>query len=72
MPYITNTDTDRKEMLEFIGVNKFEDLLSEIPEEFILKGPLKNLEKGSNEWDVTKQLSALANKILIQIIIHLI
>jgi len=62
MPYITNTDTDRKEMLEFIGVNKFEDLLTEIPEEFILKEPLKNLEKGSNEWDVTKKLSALSKK----------
>ncbi len=31
MPYIPNTDEDRKEMLKRIGVTSFEELLSEIP-----------------------------------------
>ena len=61
MPYITNTDTDRKEMLEFIGVQNFEGLLTDIPKEFILREPL-NLSKSSNEWEVTKKLSSLSNK----------
>ena len=31
MPFISNTDEQRKEMLEAIGVSKFEDLLQSIP-----------------------------------------
>lgn len=61
MPYIVNTDQDRKEMMEKIGVSKFEELLADIPEEFILKENL-NLEKSSSELDVSKKLHKLAAK----------
>lgn len=60
MPYIANTDQDRKEMLEVIGVNKFEDLLSEIPQELILKEHL-NLEAGKSEPEVLKNMKKLAS-----------
>jgi len=40
MPYVPNTDDDRKVMLEKIGVEKFEDLLDGIPAELRLKREL--------------------------------
>ncbi len=39
-PYISNTDDDRKKMLETIGVSSFEQLLSNIPEPLRMKRPL--------------------------------
>lgn len=50
MPFIPNTDADRKAMLERIGVKNFEELLINIPEElrfrrdFCLPDPLSELE----------------------------
>ncbi len=40
MPYISNTDQDRAQMLATIGVGSFEDLLKDIPGELRLKGGL--------------------------------
>ncbi len=40
MPFIANTDRDREEMLQAIGAASFDDLLSDIPDEHKLKGPL--------------------------------
>lgn len=50
MPFIPNTDADRKAMLERIGVKNFEQLISNIPgelrfnQEFNLPEPLSELE----------------------------
>ncbi|MDZ7318989.1 MAG: aminomethyl-transferring glycine dehydrogenase subunit GcvPA, partial [candidate division KSB1 bacterium] len=50
MPFIPNTDADRKAMLERIGVKNFEELLANIPSElrfkrdFSLPDPLSELE----------------------------
>ncbi|HDP98100.1 MAG TPA: aminomethyl-transferring glycine dehydrogenase subunit GcvPA, partial [bacterium] len=50
MPYIPNTDADRKAMLERIGVTNFEALLSDIPDnlrfhgDLALPDPLSELE----------------------------
>ena len=40
MPYISNTDDDRKKMLDYIGIKSFDDLLKSIPDELRLKRPL--------------------------------
>ncbi len=61
MPYISNTDKERQKMLTDIGVESFEDLINNIPETFRLKSPL-SLEKPYSEWEISKKISALANK----------
>ncbi len=40
MPYVSNTDADRRRMLEKIGVRTFEDLLDAIPKELRLDRPI--------------------------------
>ena len=40
MPYISNTDAERRAMLERIGVASFEELIAAIPEAIRLKEPL--------------------------------
>jgi len=40
MPYIPNTDDDRRKMLDKIGVKNFEELIENIPENLRLKGEL--------------------------------
>jgi glycine dehydrogenase subunit 1 len=40
MPYIQNTDEDRREMLKAIGVDDFQQLLRAVPEELRLRKPL--------------------------------
>ncbi|HQO10022.1 MAG TPA: aminomethyl-transferring glycine dehydrogenase subunit GcvPA [Clostridiales bacterium] len=61
MPYISNTDKDRQEMLNAIGVKDFKELLKEIPGEFLFKGKL-GLGKGKSELEVTKDVKSLAAK----------
>jgi glycine dehydrogenase subunit 1 len=61
MPYVANTDQNRKEMLQKIGVGSFEELLKDIPEELRLKKPL-NLPKGLSELEVTKLLRELSEQ----------
>lgn len=61
MPYIPNTEADRNEMLKAIGVEKFEDLLTEIPEDLRLKDKL-NLPKGQSEMEVTKDISCISRR----------
>ena len=34
-PYITSTDKDRDEMINAIGVKNFDELLSDIPKNFL-------------------------------------
>jgi glycine dehydrogenase subunit 1 len=59
MPYITNTDQQRAEMLSQIGL-KAEDLFAEIPED-LLCGKL-NLPEGLSEQQVRTRLAELASK----------
>ena len=61
MPYISNTDKDRKEMLEAIGVSDFSELLKDIPEEFKAECKI-NLPDGISEYEITKEMSKLAAK----------
>lgn len=49
MPFIPNTEADRKAMLERIGVQNFEELISNIPEELKFK----------NDFDLPEPLSEL-------------
>jgi len=59
MPFIPNSDADRKEMLETIGVSKFEDLLDNIPKNIRYSGDL-NVGKQLSEYEVSKLLSSYA------------
>ncbi len=59
MPYIPNTDEDRKEMLEKIGVKSFKELLSEIPENLIFKGEY-NLAQELSEYETKRKLESIA------------
>lgn len=61
MPYISNTDSERKEMLATIGVKKFEDLLANIPKKFLLKKDCC-LEDAYSELEISRRMSELAAK----------
>ena len=61
MPFISNTDQQRKEMLETIGVEKFVDLLKDIPAKFIHKEPCC-LENPLSELEITNRIQKLASK----------
>ncbi len=60
MPYISNTDSERKKMLAKIGVEKFEDLLN-IPDKLQLKDDI-NIDKAYSEIEITRKISELAKK----------
>ena len=55
MAYIANTDKDRKDMLEAIGVKDFKDLISNIPDELLLKNDL-NLSSPLSELELNKKV----------------
>lgn len=59
MPFIPNTDQDRREMLSAIGVKNFEELLKTISPQIRLKDGL-NLPEQLSEFEVTKELQKLA------------
>ncbi len=61
MTYFSNTDQDRKEMLESIGVRSFEELLRNIPPEARLKTGLR-LPAALSEFEITKELKLLGEK----------
>jgi glycine dehydrogenase subunit 1 len=61
MPFIPTTDANRKEMLKTIGVEKFEDLLTAIPEKARFKGKI-DLPEPLSEYEVTKLLKSIAAK----------
>ena len=50
MQYIPCTDAEEKEMLEFIGVDSFENLVNIIPENILYKDEL-NIGKPLSEYD---------------------
>ena len=59
MPFIPNTDQDRQQMLREIGVEKFDDLLENVPEHLRLKGKLE-LPKPLSELEVSVLLKEIA------------
>jgi glycine dehydrogenase subunit 1 len=61
MPYIANTDDDRRRMLDAIGVASFEDLIANIPEGVRLKRDLR-LPPALSEYEATVWLQELAAK----------
>lgn len=59
LPYLPNTDDDRRRMLEFIGVERIDDLFADIPTELREKGVL-NLPPALSEPDLLRHLRSLA------------
>ncbi len=59
MRYIPNTEQDRRQMLEAIGVGAVADLFADVPEALRLTRPLK-IPPALAEADVVKRLRALA------------
>lgn len=61
MHYVSNTEEQKKEMLEAIGVNKVLDLFRDIPPELILKDKV-NIPSALSEIEVKRLLETLAAK----------
>lgn len=55
MPFIPNTDADRKAMLERIGVKNFEELISNIPGELRFKQDF-NLPEPLSEMEIAREI----------------
>lgn len=55
MPFIPNTDADRKAMFERIGIQNFEQLISNIPGEIKFKGEFK-LPEALSEMEVLREI----------------
>jgi glycine dehydrogenase subunit 1 len=60
IPYLPNTDADRREMLRATGAGAFEDLLGDIPEAVRLQRRM-DLEPALSEFEVLKRLGRLAD-----------
>lgn len=60
MAYISNTDAERRQMLDEIGAKDFEELISDIPQKFRLK-ELLNIEAPLSEMEMVKEFNRLAN-----------
>lgn len=58
--YFPHTENDIKEMLNVIGVNKIDDLFSDIDDS--LKGKDFNLPSSMNEIELRKHIESIANK----------
>jgi len=61
MPYISNTDIERKQMLSEIGVKTFEDLIANIPQKFRSKSGIR-IGKALSEIEITKRINKLASR----------
>ena len=59
--YIPNTDAEKKEMLDSIGVSSIEDLFSDIPSDLRFQGDL-NIGEGMSELEVVKHMQDLVSK----------
>ena len=61
MAYIANTEKDRREMMDVIGVKSFDELISNIPKDLLLKDFL-NLEKPLSELEINKKVFSTLSK----------
>ncbi len=62
MRYLPLTDADRKLMLERIGVDSVEDLFADVPAAARLPGPMPQLPRHGAEFEVEREIAALAAK----------
>ena len=62
MRYLPLTDTDRKEMLDVIGVNSVDDLFVDVPAEARLTGTIKDLPDHASELAVERHMKRLASQ----------
>lgn len=62
MRYLPLTDTDRKAMLEVIGVNTVDDLFVDVPAEARLTGTIKGLPDHATEMAVERHMKRLSNQ----------
>ncbi len=60
MPFISNTESERRRMLETIGLESVDELFNDIPGKFRASG--FNIPKGKSELEVRKHLQSLAGK----------
>ncbi|MGB4238935.1 MAG: aminomethyl-transferring glycine dehydrogenase subunit GcvPA [Candidatus Hydrothermia bacterium] len=58
-PFLPNSEKDREEMLKFLGVASYRELLKDIPEEYFLKGDLK-LPSSLSEEEVSELMEDIA------------
>ena len=61
MPFISNTDEQRQQMLKEIGVEKFSDLLVHIPSKFIQKHHI-DMDEPLSELELSRKVAKLASK----------
>ncbi|MFC1564174.1 aminomethyl-transferring glycine dehydrogenase subunit GcvPA [candidate division KSB1 bacterium] len=61
MPYIPNSDEDRKEMMEALGIKSIDELFSNIPERHLIKDDWHQYP-GISEQSVLKKMGDLARK----------
>lgn len=59
MPFVANTDTDRRDMLDAIGAGSFEELIADIPAAYRLSDAL-DLPPAMSEMEVRRHLQDLA------------
>ncbi len=61
MSFIPHSETDRREMLDRIGVSDVRDLYDDVPEELILEGDL-DIPEALSEWEAVRELNRLAGE----------
>ncbi len=61
MDYTSNTDKDIESMLREIGVNDIVDLFKDIPDNLILKEPLK-IPNQLSEFELLKELELISEE----------
>lgn len=59
--YIPSTKEERLEMLKAIGLEQFEQLYADVPEQALLK-ELKGVPEGKSEMEVLRKMSEMADK----------
>jgi glycine dehydrogenase subunit 1 len=59
--YLPQTDQDKREMLETLGISSIEELFSDIPEEVRFKGALQ-IPEALSEPELVKYFTGLSNK----------
>jgi len=61
VPFISNSDEDRRQMLSALGVSTIDDIVSGVPKEFLIQEDWKQ-HSGKSEHSTFKFLSELASK----------
>jgi glycine dehydrogenase subunit 1 len=59
MNFVPNTDLDRKEMMEFLGISSISDLFSDVKKEIVLGRPM-NLPAPLSEPEISQHMKGMA------------